>query len=145
MTEQRRFTNSNDDETTYEDEPITWVNYRIDMKEDDGFQMDFDRASYKSDAGSHNGECFFLFNDTQNTGISVWITQHPESLYPVGVTDGQRLGNAVLRALKEKDLGVHEMIDRVNMCEGGSLIVRKATLSNGHWAWRWEVKLNSPK
>ena len=142
MTEARRFNASNDDNQPGNEEPIEWINYRLKMKEDSAFTFDFQRISYKEDAGSHDGEVFYLFNDEDNQGASIWITPHPEALFEVNVTDGQRLGNALLRALNESDLSVYDIVDRTNMSNGGKLLVKKADLKNGHWAWRWEVRLN---
>jgi len=78
-----------------EKEPVTWQKWHEGIKEEgDTFSIKADRVSFKND----NQPVFFVVDEGNNVGISVFAAHHPNAQFTDATPHGIRLANAIGRA-----------------------------------------------
>ena len=97
-----------DDET----EPVTWLKWHEGVKEEgDTFSITADRVSFKND----NQPVFFVVDETENVGISVFAAHHPNAQFTDATPHGIRLANAIGRAFDlEGTVSAQDLCDAIN-------------------------------
>lgn len=79
-----------------EENNVEWVSWSQDVKEiGDSFDFEVEKISFKEEPSP----AFFLINETEGKGTSVFCTNHPDSKYPNSTPHGIRLVNALGRHL----------------------------------------------
>ena len=77
-----------------DDQPIEWVKWYDGVKEKgDTFTMNVDRISFKDE----NQPVFFVIDETNNQGTSVFAAHHPKATFTDATPHGVRLANAIGR------------------------------------------------
>tara|TARA_R110000751_G_scaffold95507_5_gene186718 strand:- start:641 stop:1051 length:411 start_codon:yes stop_codon:yes gene_type:complete len=132
---------NNENETTNEEDEVTFLPYRQLMKDDGVFTFTFTSVSHNENAGTTgDSECITLIDTDTATAVTMWAKSHPDSLYPVAddKTDGAKLGRALRRAFKGSNW--EEVFSNANA--GGKLTVAKNDFpaSPTGFAWLWTVK-----
>ena len=122
---------------------LEFISIREQLKKDKKVRFAFTRISFKDNAGKNEDkECFTLINDDKLVATTVYVTAHEESLFPESKTDGVRLGEALVRALKpqEKEITGQLLVELANKNEKGTLQISKVDLEDNKWAWNWTIK-----
>ena len=127
----------------YTELELEFVSVRELLKKDKKVRFEFNKLSFKDNAGKdENKECFTLINDNKLLATTIYVTPYEESLFPESKTDGMRLGEALVRALKpkEKEITGHLLVELANKHEKGVLQISKVDLEENKWAWNWVIK-----
>jgi len=121
---------------------LEFFSIREQLKKDKKLIYEFNKLTYKDNAGkSEDLECFTLINDVALTASTVYVTPHAESLFPDSKTDGVRLGQALVRALKPgKEASGSLLCELMDEKGGATLQISKVDLKDNKWAWNWNIK-----
>ena len=89
--------------------PTTWIKWYDEVKEHGSFEISVSRATFKE---GEDQSVFYLIDEENNQGISVFCNHHPNAKFTDSTPHGVRLANAIGRSVDlEGSVGGVELAD----------------------------------
>ena len=105
-----------------EQNPVEWQKWYEGVNADGEYTIKADRISFKSE----DQPVFFIVNETDNVGTSVFCAHHPNAQFTDATPHGIRLANAIGRAFAlEGEVSAEDLCSAVNNASDVVVSVKK--------------------